>query len=71
MELPAIITVFHANAQFNNKRGSLVRVSDTGYYEITIDFNKRKHTVLLPVSDTIVIFNEPLIEVDAALDIER
>ena len=71
MEIPAIVTVFHAIAQFNNKRGTLVAVNDSGFYEIAIDFNQRRHTVLLPVSDTVLIFNEPLIQSEMAADIER
>ena len=71
MEIPSIVTIFHANAQFNNKRGSLVAVNDQGFYEINIDFNNRKHTVLLPISDTILIFNEPLPQIVADVEIER
>ena len=71
MEIPAIVTVFHSIAQFNNKRGTLVAVNDGGFYEVSIDFNQRKHTVLLPISDTVLIFNEPLIQSDPSLDIER
>ena len=71
MEIPSIVTIFHANAQFNNKRGTLVAVSDNGYYEVNVDFNQRKHTVLLPVSDTILIFNEPLPQIVSDIEIER
>ncbi len=71
MEIPSIVTIFHANAQFNNKRGTLVAVNDQGFFEITIDFNTRKHTVLLPISDTILIFNEPLPQIVSDIEIER
>lgn len=71
MEIPSIVTIFHANAQFNNKRGTLVAVTDNGYYEINVDFNQRKHTVLLPISDTILIFNEPLPQIVSDIEIER
>ena len=71
MEIPSIVTIFHANAQFNNKRGTLVAVNDQGFYEINVDFNQRKHTVLFPVSDTILIFNEPLPQIVSDIEIER
>jgi len=71
MEIPSIVTIFHANAQFNNKRGTLVAVNDNGFYEINVDFNQRKHTVLLPISDTILIFNEPLPQIVSDIEIER
>lgn len=71
MEIPSIVTIFHANAQFNNKRGTLVAVNDGGFYEITVDFNQRRHTVLLPISDTILIFNEPLPPSVSDMEIER
>ena len=71
MEIPSIVTIFHANAQFNNKRGTLVAVNDGGFYEITVDFNQRKHTVLFPISDTVLIFNEPLPQIISDIEIER
>jgi len=71
MEIPSIVTIFHANAQFNNKRGTLVAVNDGGFYEITVDFNQRRHTVLFPISDTILIFNEPLPQITSDVEIER
>jgi hypothetical protein len=71
MEIPSIVTIFHSNAQFNNKRGTLVAVNDTGFYEITVDFNQRRHTVLLPVTETILIFNEPMPQIVTDVEIER
>jgi len=71
MEIPSIVTIFHANAQFNNKRGTLVAVNDGGFYEINVDFNQRKHTVLFPISDTVLIFNEPLPQITSDIEIER
>jgi hypothetical protein len=71
MEIPAIVTIFHANAQFNNKRGTLVSLGGDGYYEINMDLGQRRHTVLFPVAETVLIFNEPLPQISADFEVER
>ena len=71
MEIPAIVTVFHSNAQFNNKRGTLVALSGEGYYEVNMDLGQRRHTVLFPIAETVLIFNEPLAQISADFEVER
>ena len=71
MEIPSIVTVFHSNAQFNNKRGTLVAVSNEGYYEVNMDLGQRRHTVLFPIAETVLIFNEPLVSPGGEFEVER
>ena len=71
MEIPSVVTVFHSNAQFNNKRGTLVALSTEGYYEINMDLGQRRHTVLFPISETVLIFNEPLVSLSGEFEVER
>ena len=71
MEIPAIVTVFHSNAQFNNKRGTLVALSAEGYYEINMDLGQRRHTVLFPITETVLIFNERLVSTGGEFEVER
>ena len=60
MEIPAKVSVFNKIVEFKGKPGTLVAVNDLGFYEIVVEVQQRNHTVLFPISDTVVIFNEAL-----------
>lgn len=70
MEIPSKVSIFNKTLEVKGKIGTLIAVTEAGYYEITMEVNQKNHTVLFPVSETVLIFNEPNPEV-ATLDIER
>lgn len=70
MEIPSKVSLFNKTLEVKGKPATLVDVSD-GYYEVTMDFNGRLHTVLLPIGETVVIFNEPLPQIAADFEVER
>jgi hypothetical protein len=72
MEIPVAVTVFHPSLPSPEKkgRGQLVAVLD-GIYELQLEFGQRRHTVLLPIGETVVVFNEPLPQSTADFEIER
>ena len=49
----------------------VLRVSDEGYYELNLSFGDRVHRVLMPISDTVVIQQEPEVAVAEQIDVER
>jgi hypothetical protein len=71
MEIPAKVSVFNRTLEVKGKPGTLVAVSDEGYYEIVMEVQSRNHTVLFPVADTVVIFNEPQPNISADFEVER
>ena len=71
MEIPAKVSVFNKTVEFKGKPGTLVAINDHGFYEIIVEVQQRNHTVLFPVSDTVVIFNEALPSIEADFEIER
>ena len=71
MEIPAKVSVFNRTLEVKGKAGTLVAVSEYGYYEIILEVQARNHTVLFPVADTVVIFNEPVPTISADFEVER
>jgi hypothetical protein len=71
MEIPAKVSIFNRTLELKGKPGTLVAISDQGYYELVMEFQQRNHTVLFPVAETVLIFNEALPAVSADFEIER
>jgi hypothetical protein len=70
MEIPSKVSVFNRTLEVKGKLGMLVAIAD-GYYEINLEVQQRNHTVLFPIAETVVIFNEALPTLDAGFEIER
>lgn len=71
MEIPAKVSVFNRTLDLKGKAASLIAVSPDGYYEINMEVNQRIHTVLFPISDTVIILNDPVPQISADFEVER
>ncbi len=72
MEIPAKVSIFNRTLEIKGKQATLISVNDdAGYYEVIMEVQQRNHTVLLPVSETVVIFNEAMAATSADFEIER
>jgi hypothetical protein len=71
MEIPAKVSVFNKTVEFKGKPGTLVAISDYGFYEIIVEVQQRNHTVLFPIHDTVVIFNEAVPQTASDFEVER
>jgi hypothetical protein len=71
MEIPAKVAVFNRTLEVKGKTGTLVSISDEGYYEVILEVQQRNHTVLFPVAETVVIFSEPVPSISADFEVER
>jgi hypothetical protein len=71
MEIPARVSVFNRTLEIKGKPGTLVSIADEGYYEVQLQVQERNHTVLLPVAETVLIFNDPIPEMAAGFEVER
>ncbi|MDX1582546.1 MAG: hypothetical protein R3338_03010 [Thermoanaerobaculia bacterium] len=70
MEIPSKVSIFNKILEVKGKVGTLIAVNEAGFYEVTMEVNQKNHTVLLPIAETVLIFNEPNPQVDA-IEIER
>ena len=71
MELPAEVLIHNELVGLKGGRGTLLRVSSYGYYELNCRFGERIHRVYLPISSTAVIAAQPELPVTLAGEIER
>jgi hypothetical protein len=71
MEIPAKVSVFNRTLEIKGKAATLVAISADGYYEIILEFQSRNHSVLFPIAETVLIFNEALAQISADFEVER
>ena len=71
MDLPAEVFIHNELLGLKGHLGTLVRISDGGYYEVNCTFGERVHRTLFPIQGTVLIQRQPeeLTRVD--LEIER
>jgi hypothetical protein len=50
--------------------GRLVRISDDGFYEVTVDLQGKSYTALLPIAGTAIMAANPEAEVPV-IEVER
>ena len=70
MEIPSKVSVFNRTLEVKGKVGTLIAVNE-GFYEIVLDVQQRNHTVLFPIAETVVIFNEAMPTTSADFEVER
>ena len=71
MEIPSKVSVFNRTLEVKGKPGTLVAISEDGYYEVTLQVQDKLHTVLFPIVETVLIFNDPLPQASADFEVER
>ncbi|HKR62740.1 MAG TPA: hypothetical protein VJZ00_03320 [Thermoanaerobaculia bacterium] len=71
MEIPSKVSIFNRTLEIKGKPGTLVAISEEGYYEIVMEVQQRNHTVLFPIGETVLIFNEALPAISADFEVER
>ncbi len=71
MDLPADVQIYNELLGIKGGKGNLVAVQPSGYYEVICLFNGRRHRVLLPVQNTVLVFRQPEPEFPADVEIER
>jgi hypothetical protein len=69
--MPARVIVFAPLMEIKNKPATLIAVSDLGYYELTMDFAGKRHTILAPIAGTGIVFNDPEEDIVNPLEVER
>ena len=72
MEIPSKVSIFNRTLEVKGKAGTLVAIDEGGgYYEVILEVQQRNHTVLFPIAETVLIFNEAVPAIAAEFEIER
>jgi hypothetical protein len=70
MELPAEVLIHNELLGIKGGRGTLIRVSSCGYYEVNCRFGERVHRTYFPVASTVLIAQQPEPGLDSQIEIE-
>jgi hypothetical protein len=49
----------------------LVAINSEGFFEVVLEVQSRNHTVLFPIAETVLIFNEALPAIATDFEVER
>lgn len=72
MEIPSKVSIFNRTLEIKGKAGTLIAINeDGGYFEVVLEVQSRNHTVLVPIAETVLIFNEALPTIASDFEVER
>lgn len=71
IDLPAHCLIHNALLGFKGTEGTLLQISDHGFYVIVAKFGDAPHRVLLPIEETVIILEHPEEVVVDAIEVER
>lgn len=71
MELPIPVMIHNELLGLKGASGTLMQVNPDGFYLITTSFGDKVHKVLLPIEQTVLIFEGFEETVGETLEIER
>ena len=71
IEREAPVKIYNETLGAKGAKGHLVRVSDEGYYEVSLEISGRNFTTLLPVASTVVLAAEPEPDIAPLPEVER
>ncbi|MBN2468519.1 MAG: hypothetical protein JXD19_10250 [Deltaproteobacteria bacterium] len=50
--------------------GILQATNEKGFYDAVVKIKEKRHRILLPIFQTVIIYSEPIIEMDTTLELE-
>ena len=71
MDIPAKVYITCPSAELKKQPGTLIALSPHGCYECHVQFGSNTHTMLLPVSETSVLYAEPVLNPPPGFELER
>ena len=71
MDIPAKVYITCPSAELKKQPGTLIAVSANGFYEVHVQFGSNTHAMLLPVTETSVLYAEPVLTPPAGFELER
>jgi hypothetical protein len=58
MEVPAEVMIHNELLNMRGSKATLLTVSAHGYYEVNVQFGDLLHRVLLPIAETVLIWQQ-------------
>ena len=70
MDLQSHVRVYNEALGVKGAKGKLLQIHSEGFYEIALEVKERLYEAYLPVSGTVLLAAEAIVEVES-LDVER
>jgi len=64
------VFIYNEILGFKGSPGMLWNIDEKGYYDTIVKIKGKKHRILFPISQTVIIYSEPAIEMDSSIEIE-
>jgi hypothetical protein len=71
MEIPSKVSIFNRTLEVKGKAAMLVAINENGFYEVILEVQQRNHTVLFPIAETVLIFNDAVPPTSSEFEVER
>ena len=71
IDLPVACLIHNSQLGFKGNQGSLLHISDSGFYLVSCRFGDKPHRVLFPIQDTVVVLEQPEEVIGDAIEVER
>jgi hypothetical protein len=71
MEIPGKVSFYCPLIDAKGTIGTLVNVSNLGYYQVDVPIKGRTHVMFLPIAHTALYFSEPEPVPEEGFEIER
>ena len=71
METPNEVMIHNQVMGLKGTSGTLMQISEGGYYEVNLQFGANTHRVLLPIAATVLISKDHEADLGPMLDVER
>jgi hypothetical protein len=71
MDIPMKVYVTNPMAELKKVPGVLIAVSPHGFYEVNIAYGSNTHPMLLPIAETVLLAQEPILAPPPGFELER
>ena len=71
MDLPTKVMIYSDFPEIKNMQGNLISISEHGYYQVQVQIKEKRHTYLLPIAGTALVFLDSLLDVAPGFEVER
>ena len=65
MEANQKVKVYNTTLSLKGVPGTYIAIHPEGFYEVYMQFNGKRHNVFLPITGTVLVSEEPIVEGDA------
>ncbi len=70
MDLQSHVRVYNEALGVKGAKGKLIQIHSDGYYEIALEVKERLFQAYLPISGTVLLAAEPLVETES-IEVDR